>query len=249
MSKRLLASLLAASVLLPNAAGSPASRRQPPSRAAVDELNEPFSGPALDPRVWRATRKNDFQESTIGVANGRLRLRAATLGTRDDTVKYHGVRTVRPIRLRPPVVVSFVLDWNNQANGCYLTAGALLCPTATDGNPGDEPDWLKLEYIGVPPGRNARAWLSARANGGERVLYDEGWPEKQRAGRRIGRQAVTIRWQKGTLTVTENGRALWQGKWAGLPPQAFLYLQMSSHSNYAPRTVFFGGVSVTRGRQ
>ena len=221
-------------------------RAQPPPEAqALSTLTESFSAKALDPTVWVVTRKNDFQESKVDLVNGRLRMRAATIGTDDKTVKFHGVRSAQPVSLRQPFELSFELDWNNQANGCYLTAGVFLCPTATDGNPGAEKDWWKLEYIGVPPGKNARAWVSARANGGERVLYDEGWPAKQRIGRKIGEQAVTIRWRSDKLTVVENGKTLWQTDWKSFRfPTAYLFLQMSSHSNYPAREVFFDEVAV-----
>jgi len=217
----------------------------PPEVEGLSQLQETFSGPALDGRFWRVTRQNDFQESTIDLVDGRLRLRAATIGTKDDTVKYHGVRTVRPLRLSQPLEISFELDWNNQRNGCYLTAGICLCPTATDGNPEAEKDWFKFQYIGVPPGQNARAWVSMRTHGGERILYDEGWPEKQRTGRRVGRQTVKIRWQGDTLSLLENDQVLWETPWPCFGfPQAYLYLQMSSHSNYPPREVFFDNISV-----
>jgi len=220
-------------------------RAQPPPEAqALSTLTESFSAKALDPTVWVVTRKNDFQESKVDLVNGRLRMRAATIGTDDKTVKFHGVRSAQPVSLRQPFELSFELDWNNQANGCYLTAGVFLCPTATDGNPGAEKDWWKLEYIGVPPGKNARAWVSARANGGERVLYDEGWPAKQRIGRKIGKQAVTIRWQHDRLTIVENEKTLWETDWSVTWPNAYLYLQMSSHSNYPAREVFFDEVAV-----
>jgi hypothetical protein len=219
---------------------------QPPADPeALGTLHDDFAAKTLNPGRWRVTRKNDFQESKVDVVNGRLRMRAATIGTDDKTVKFHGVRTARPLSLRQPFVLSFELDWNNQANGCYLTAGVFLCPTATDGNPADEKDWWKLEYVGVPPGKNARAWVSARSRGGERVLYDEGWPAKQKTGRRIGKQAVTIRWRSDKLTVVENGKTLWQTDWKGFGfPTAHLYLQMSSHSNYPAREVFFDEVTV-----
>jgi len=213
---------------------------------ALGTLRDDFSGERLNPDLWRVTRKNDFQESKIDVVDGRLRLRAATIGTDDKTVKFHGVRSAQPVSLRQPFELSFELDWNNQANGCYLTTGIFLCPTATDGNPADEKDWWKLEYVGVPPGKNARAWVSARSKGGERVLYDEGWPTKQRTGRKIGKQAVTIRWQHDRLTIVENEKTLWETDWSVTWPNAYLYLQMSSHSNYPAREVFFDGVVVRR---
>jgi len=59
----------------------------------------------------------------------------------------------------------FDLDWNNQSNGCYLTASLYLCPTVTTGNPGNEKDWLKFEYVGVPPGRNARCVIATKIAG------------------------------------------------------------------------------------
>ena len=213
----------------------------------VSELEETFSGQALDEKAWVVIRLNDFQESTIDLVGGRLRLRAATINTADDTVKYHGVRSVSPVSLEAPLEISFELDWNNQANGCYLTAGMVLCPTATEANPNDEDAWFKMEYVGVPPGKNARASVSVRAKGRERVVYDEGWPREQRTGRKIGRQRVRIQWQGQTLTLVENDRILWKAKWPGFGfPAAYLYLQMSSHSNYRARQVFFDNVRKTR---
>jgi hypothetical protein len=87
--------------------------------------------------------------------------------------------------------ISFDLDWNNQSNGCYLTASLYLCPAVTDGNPGDENDWFKFEYVGVPPGRNARCVVAAKSHGKVEYLYTEGWPE-QRTGRHIAYQRIKI---------------------------------------------------------
>jgi len=102
----------------------------------------------------------------------------------------------------------------------------------------------------VPPGKNARAWISRRVNGGKQVLYNEGWPEKQRTGRKIGQQTVKIRWQDDRLRVIENGQVLWEAAWESFGfPQAYLYLQMSSHGNYPARELFFDDVSVARPTQ
>jgi len=87
--------------------------------------------------------------------------------------------------------ISFDLDWNNQSNGCYLTASMYLCPTVTNGNPGEEKNWLKFEYVGVPPGRNARCVIATKLDGGVKHLYTEGWPE-QRTGRHIAYQRIKI---------------------------------------------------------
>ena len=218
-------------------------------------FREEFATAALPPRVWAITRENDFQESTIDIvqvddAGGdedrRLRLRASTIGTDDRTVKFHGVRTATPIvDLREAVEVSFSLDWNNQANGCYLTAGVYLCPTATDANPRNERDWLRVQYIGVPPGRNARCLIASKVNGRLKHLFTEGWPTEQRMGRQIALQNVRLRIDRTSLKVIENGRLLFElaGHRLGFT-EAYLYLQMSSHSNYPAREIYFDNICV-----
>ncbi len=211
----------------------------------LTRLLETFKGPSLDTVTWAVTRSGDFQESVADLVDGRLRLRLGTLETRDDTVKYLGIRTRRPIDLKRCRSVSFELDWNDQQNGCYLDAGLYLCPTKTDTTPELEPNWLRLVYVGVPPGRNARAWLSVRRDGAERVLHDDGWPARQRTGRPIGRQMIVLRWDGRSLAVQENGRLLCRIPDPGLRfSEAYLYLQMSSHSNYPPREVLFDNLRV-----
>ncbi|HJH27349.1 MAG TPA: hypothetical protein C5S37_11430 [Methanophagales archaeon] len=122
-------------------------------------FNENFSEGVLNPQRWQITREGDFKESIIDIYDAdptenvdfRLRLRANTIGTRDDTVKFHGVRSVEKVNFSDGKEISFDLDWNNQSNGCYLTASLYLCPAVTNGNPREEKDWLKFEYVGVPP--------------------------------------------------------------------------------------------------
>ena len=52
--------------------------------------------------------------------------------------------------------IAVELDWNDQPNGSYLSAGLILAPEPTEANPSRGRSWLKVEYVGVPPGRNAR---------------------------------------------------------------------------------------------
>jgi len=210
-------------------------------------LQERFEGQSLDEKVWRVTRKHDFQDWKVGVADGRLRLLAATIGTRPQTVKWLGVGTRQAVvDVSRPVEVEFQLDWNRQRNGCYLTAGLYLCPASSDA-PKEESDWLKVEYIGVPPGQNGRCELASRVGGRLRLLYTEGWPVKQRTGRPIGVQRVKLTIRDGVLELRENGKLLFDLPRLDLGfKKAYLYLQMSSHSNYPPRVVFFDNVVVRR---
>jgi hypothetical protein len=195
---------------------------------------------------WTVTRSGDFKEAAVDIADGRLRLRASTIGTRDDTVKHLGVRTAKAlVDISEPVEVVATIDWNNQANGCYLRATIFLCPTETLGTAADEKDWLKFEYVGVPPGKNGRAALSRRTSGNLRHLFTEGWPTEQRKGRPIGKQQVVLKLDATNIEIIENGKTWWGPKPHGLSwRQAYLYLQMSSHSNYPPREMFFDDVAV-----
>jgi hypothetical protein len=170
-----------------------------PELTETEELRDNFGNGTLNPELWQFTREGDFNESIIDVydvdptetMDYRLRLCANTIGTRDDKVKFHGVRSVEKVNFRRGLNISFDLDWNNQSNGCYLTAAMYLCPTATNGNPREEKDWLKIEYVGVPPGRNARCVIATKSNGKVEYLYTKGWPE-QRTGRHIACQLIEL---------------------------------------------------------
>jgi len=210
-------------------------------------FEDDFSAAKLDEAKWVHTVQNDFETETVDIVEGRLRMGAATVGTDDATVKFHGLRTAQPVvDLTEPCNVSFDVDWNSQANGCYMTVAAYLCPTIAE-NPRDEPDWLAIQYIGVPPGKNARCWVSLKTAGHEKPLLTENWPD-EKTGRPIGLQKLQITLNREALAITENGQTLLHmPEGLGLTfDQAYLYLQHTSHSNYRLREVFFDNVLVGR---
>jgi len=216
------------------------------------KFNENFSEGVLNTQTWQITREGDFEESTIGIydvdltedVDYRLRLRANTIGTSDDTVKFHGVRGVQKVDFSEGVNISFDLDWNNQSNGCYLTASVYLCPTVTNGNPRDENDWLKFEYVGVPPGKNARSVIATKIDGRTRWLYTKGWPE-DRSGRKITDQHIRITLDDKTFKIMEEGAEIYVLPSHNLTfTSAYIYLQMSSHSNCPMREIYFDNVVV-----
>jgi hypothetical protein len=218
----------------------------------VVTVRDNFSDGTLNPKLWQITREGDFKESIIDVydvdptidVDFRLRLRANTIGTRDDTVKFHGVKSVEKVNFSEGKEISFDLDWNNQSNGCYLTAAVYLCPTVTNGNPGEEKDWLKFEYVGVPPGRNTRCVIATKSGGNVKYLYTEAWPE-QRSGRYIAYQRIKIILANKSLKIIENGKEIYSSPSHGVEfTPAYLYLQMSSHSNYPAREIYFDNVIV-----
>lgn len=238
--------LFACSVLIPAALGEPCKPRT--------LFADSFDSPQLDQTKWRRTWANDFRERTIdlvlrreepGKADRQLRLRANTLGTDDTTVKYLGVVSRAKIDLQTAKEIEFELDWNKQANGSYLTAGIYLAPRLTSTTPEQARDWLKFEYVGVPPGRNARSVLAKQVAKQLRLLDTEGWPDQQRTGRYIERQRLRIRLTTKSIRVFENGQLKYSSDQLDLPfTSAYIYFQMSSHSNYPPREIFFDNVVV-----
>lgn len=218
----------------------------------LTEFIDDFNGPNLNDEKWAITRNGDFRISIIdifdvypeGKGDYRLRLRSDTINTRDDTVKFHGARCRYQIDFTTPKGISVDIDWNNQANGCYLTAAICLCPTITSGNPQDEENWLQFEYIGVPPGKNARCAISTKINNIVRHLYNEGWP-KNKKGRSISYQKIDIFIDDKGFEIRENGKNLYGIKPHGLNfSSGYLYLQMSSHSNYPVREIYFDNVII-----
>jgi hypothetical protein len=176
----------------------------------------------------------------------RLRLRADTVGTRDDSVKFLGVRTREAFAVGKGLCVAATLDWNDQANGSYLSATLVLAGAATLENPLLGEDWLTVEYVGVPPGRNARLQLSSSSSGRRRTLEDDGWPHAQRGGRTIGKVRVVLFVAPAAIRLWEGGELRHQSTGPSLSAKrVFLHLQLSSHSNYPAREVYFDDVEVT----
>lgn len=214
------------------------------------EFLDQFNDQKLNPEKWQITKQGDFKESIIDIidvdpgeeGDYRLRLRANTIGTRDDTVKYLGVRCLHKIEFKKTQKISLDLDWNNQKNGCYLTAAIYICPYITDGNPKDEKDWLRNEYIGVPPGKNGRCTIFTRTNNRLRGLYTENWPQKKR-GRPISYQKIDIVLDDKGFEILENGKNLYTVSRYDLNfDSGYLYLQMSSHTIYSAREIYFDNV-------
>jgi hypothetical protein len=222
--------------------------------AAADShgWSEDFTPGRLDTSRWERTLAGDLRNWSVDVVaaegsapRSRLRLRADTRGTRDDTIKYLGVRTRQPIELRGDTRISVRLDWGDQANGSYLSAAVVLSPHPTLGNPLETSDWLRVAYVGVPPGRSARMLVGYATHGRERTVYTDGWPDVNPGGRRIGVQDLAVRVWNRTFEVREGERVVWtsQPDEIKLDP-AYLYLQMSSHSNYPARSIYFERIHV-----
>jgi hypothetical protein len=206
--------------------------------------------PTLGEGAWEVTSDGDFEEQTADIVDARLRLRLATRRTRADTSKFLGVRRQEEVRLSEGTSISVDLDWNSQANGSGLTAGLVLATASTTKNPLESPACLQIEYVGVPPGKNVRMVVAVREDGRHRHLFSEGWPDKNKEGRRIGLQRLQVLVGKDrSFKLLENGQELFASAPNALAfDKAWLYLQISSRSNYPPRDVFYANVAVEPGR-
>jgi len=219
-------------------------------------FQEDFGLGSLDSSQWEVTIDGDFAEAVVDVADVdpgedtdyRLRLQANTIGT-SDPLKFLGVRSKNEVDLSAEASVSFDLDWNNQANGCYLTAALYLCPTVSS-NPRNESNWLKFEYVGVPPGRNIRINIWEKVHDAVNPLHTDWGPTDDQGrpiGKALGRDShrVQILLEKGSLQVFQDGEQIYHLSEYDLKfDTAYIYLQMSSGTNYPSREVYFDNVLV-----
>lgn len=212
--------------------------------------------------AWEPVRVADTRADRIEVEQGHLVLSLDTLGTRDETVKLRGVRSKRAWTIPaegPPLRIEVELDWNAQRNGCYLSAGFALVPPRPAPRPGslpppeqaphDLPAALAFEFVGVPPGKNARPFLWWRKARGLRPLYTEGWPQpkrEERTGRKVARTRVTLELSAERVRLLEGKKELYAGAGVALEGPHHLLLFVRGHSNYAARTVLFHEARVDR---
>jgi hypothetical protein len=219
-------------------------------------FQESFEHGSLDSSRWEITTDGDFAEVVVDVydvdssedTDYRLRLRANTIGT-SDPLKFLGARSRNEFDFSNGSAVSFDLDWNDQSNGCYLTASLYLCPVISD-NPKDEDNWLKFEYTGVPPGRNVRTNIWQKVDGVTKELLTD-WGPRDEQDRPIGRlleagsQRVELLLEENSLRVFENSKEILQLSDYELGfTTSYIYLQMSSGTNYPSREVYFDNITV-----
>ena len=219
-------------------------------------FQDDFEKGALDTSLWEITSDGDFNEfavEVIDVASGdasdyRLRLGANTMGT-SNPLKYLGVRGKDIIDFSDGKNITFDLDWNNQFNGCYLTASLYLSPDDNN-NPKNGENWLKFEYVGVPPGKNVRINVWEKVNGLVHELHTD-WGPHDANGRPIGlplgltshKIALTI--DPENLNITQDGEEIHPLSEHQVNfTKAYLYLQISSGTNYPSREIYFDNIMV-----
>lgn len=219
-------------------------------------FQENFDAEKLDTSRWKPTQDGDFNQFAVDVQpaddkeknDHRLRLMVNTLGT-SDPVKYLGVRSMEKLDLGQLREISFDLDWNDQQNGCYLTAALYVCPVESN-NPKNEKDWIKFEWTGVPPGKNIRTNVWANVNGALKQLYTD-WGPRGEDGRPLGwpvkpgKHRIKLLFDGKGIRVWADSKQLCYVNHSANFTAGYLYLQMSSGTNYPGREVYFDNITVT----
>ena len=219
-------------------------------------FQEDFSESELDMSRWKLTKDGDFSQLAVDVQrveregrdDHRLKLMANTLKT-SDPMKYLGVRSVKKIDLSQLREVSFDLDWNAQRNGCYLAAALYICPVESE-NPKKEKEWVKFEWTGVPPGKNIRTNFWAKINRAPKQLYTD-WGPRDENGRPQGRPVapgdhrIKLLFDNKGIQVSVDDKQLCYVEHSLSFAAGYLYLQMSSGTNYPAREVYFDNITVT----
>lgn len=219
-------------------------------------FEEDFEKGRLDLSRWEVISDGDFTEAIVDVIDAvpgaetdyRLRLRANTIGT-SDPLKYLGVRSKNTVNFDTAKTILFDLDWNKQTNGSYLTASFYLCPTVSK-NPKEENDWLKFEYVGVPPGKNVRINILEKEDGAVRPLLID-WGPRDDNGRPLGiplglsSHRINIFLDKSRVRVVQDDEEVLPLSKHNLTfTTAFIYLQMGSGTNYPSREIYFDNIIV-----
>ncbi|MFC2038799.1 hypothetical protein ACFLUG_03400 [Chloroflexota bacterium] len=219
-------------------------------------IREHFDDGSLDLSQWEVTRDGEFSEAVVDVVDVddtayidyRLRLRANTLNT-STSYKFLGIRSIEEFGIDPGKKISFDIDWNNQSNGCYLLASVYLCPEVSN-NPKNGSNWLKFEYVGVPPGKNVRINIREKVNGLIHELYTD-WGPYNEDNRPVGlplgenKHRVEITLNTANLQVFQDGEELISDLEHSLNfDSGYLYLQLGSGTNYPGREVYFDNIVV-----
>jgi hypothetical protein len=211
-------------------------------------LNDRFQAP-LDATKWATLRFGDTKSDRIEASGGRLAIALETLGTDDSTVKLRGICSRNSFDIsKGGLKAETTVDWNAQSNGCYLSAGLSFVDASFDGDPRQASESVTFEWVGVPPGKNVRPYLTRHKKGALVELYTEGWPQpkvEDRTGRAPKKSKVGVEVGEKLVRLTEDGKELWKGT-DGLSGKVKLVLFVTGHSNYGVRTVYFGEVTVTQ---
>ncbi len=200
---------------------------------------------SFDRDSWISFRVGDFRQSAIEI-DKTLRLAADTRGTPPGTWKHLGVRSAAPIPLREGTFLSISVEWPENSDTSSMSASIVLSPYAIPGDPRTSSEWIDVSSIGTGLAAG-RLVVTSDVDGVSLTHFSEETPRVDFAGRPASRQDVRITVSNRTIQIEEDGWKLTETGPPALPSdQCFLYLMLSSDSNFPLREVQFSELKIVQ---
>ncbi len=197
----------------------------------------------LDPAIWGSWTHNlDKDKSRLTPGAGGLYVDLETYGRAADEVSVVALAWKQPLDfLAAPHQMTIALDWLEDSNASYLSAGLAILPedAPLTGDPRDLPEVSHVSFIGAGLGAHARRELLVQRRGQEIFRDTEGWPEVGREGRKVGSVELTLTIDGQSMRLEETGREVVTAPTGLGFARGRLVLFVASHSNSMRRAVRF----------
>jgi hypothetical protein len=186
-----------------------------------------FSPGPLDPSVWAPFREGNFRDSAIEAIGG-LRIAADTRGTPPGTWQHLGVRRIEAIAIRDGTAVAVSMSGGDSP---FLWGAMVFSTCNVPGNPKATSDWIAISW------GEGRMRVTACAGAVDRVLVEKTAENPQRR--------VEIRFRAGGFHLFEGDTPIFDSASAAVGfDLVYLYLMVSSESNYLLRAVRFHNLEI-----
>jgi len=220
------------------APSQPITELKPVSKSRLDEgFREPLGDQWV---VWR--HQVDPSKSVVTTSPEGLVLDLETYARAHDEVSVAAVAWKPAIDfLSGPQTITLSLDWLEDSNASYLTAGLAIVPEAVklEGDPRDLSEVAHVTFVGAGAGANARREVLVQRHGQEIARDTEGWPEQGREGRPLSKVSLQLVVTDQMIRVEETGREPVSIASSVGFARGRLVLFVASHSNSMRRAVRF----------
>lgn len=225
------------------APNEPVTELEPVSKARLDEsFREALSDQWV---VWR--HQVDPSKSVVATSPEGLMIDLETYARAHDEVSVAAVAWKPALDfLSGPQTITLSLDWLEDSNASYLTAGLAIVPEGANlkGDPRDLSEVAHVSFVGAGAGANARREVLVQRRGQEIARDTEGWPEKGKEGRQLSKVTLQLVVTDQMIRVEEAGREP-----VSIPSsigfaRGRLVIFVASHSNSMRRAVRFSRLRV-----
>ena len=237
-------------------APSAPSPQKPAVEASTPEPVKPAPKTLLDENFAEAGDAKDWSswvhhlgEGAWSLAYGAegLTVNLETYGRAAEEVsvvalRYRGAQEV----LTAPKRFRLAMEWLEDSNSNYLSAGLALVPSASPdgGDPRDLPEAVHLSFIGSGDEGRARRELVVNRRGSAIHRETEGWPKVEPQGRKVGKTELILTVGASVMRLEEAGREPVSISHGPGFAEGNLVLFVASHSNSMRRAVRFTNLAI-----